>query len=169
MGRIGLAFKILFNGAAAQQAAQALAEEQTPAIEQAPPEPPAPSRSDAATLLAALQRDARFVDFIQEPIDGYSDAQVGAAVRDIHRGCRDVLGRIFDLQPVVDQEEETEVQISDPAAAKWRLTGNVGQTSETVSGKLMHPGWQSSKCQIPEWSGQAKDANVIAPAEVQIS
>src|ERR1700722_19992810 len=34
-----------------------------------------PARNDAVTLLSAMQREARFVDFIQEPIGGYSDAQ----------------------------------------------------------------------------------------------
>jgi len=169
MGRLGLAFKILFSGDAARQAAEAFFGTSAPAIEQAPPQPVAPVRSEAVTLLAALQRDARFVDFIQESIEGYNDAQVGAAVRDVHRGCRDVLERMFDLQPVVNQEEESDVEVSDPAAAKWRLTGNVGQSSGAVSGKLMHSGWKSSKCNVPEWSGTATDADVVAPAEVQIS
>jgi hypothetical protein len=169
MGRLGLACKILFSGDAARQAAEALSGTSAPAIEQAPPQPVGPVRSEAVTLLAALQRDARFVDFIQESIEGYNDAQVGAAVRDVHRGCRDVLERMFDLQPVVDQEEDSTIEVSDPAAAKWRLTGNVGQSSGAVSGKLMHSGWKSSKYNVPEWSGTATDADVVAPAEVQIS
>lgn len=169
MGRLSLALKILFNGDAARQAAEALAAPAAPAIEQAPPEPPAPVRSEAVTLLAALQREARFIDFIQESVDGYSDAQVGAAVRDVHRGCRDVLDRMFDLQPVCDQPEESDVEVSDPAAARWRLTGNVGQSSGSVTGKLMHPGWKSARCQVPNWSGSADDADVVAPAEVQLS
>ncbi len=169
MGRLGLAFRILFNGDAARRAAEALEGAAAPAIEQAPPAAPAPVRSEAVTLLAALQREARFVDFIQESIDGYNDAQVGAAVRDVHRGCRTILDRMFDLQPVCDQPEESDVEVADPAAAQWRLTGNVGQSSGAVTGKLMHPGWRSSHCQVPEWSGQPADADVVAPAEVQLS
>jgi len=169
MGRLGLALKILFNGDAARQAASALSVSSTPAIKQASPEAPAPERSEAVTLLAALQRDARFVDFIQESLDGYNDGQVGAAVRDVHRGCHEVLDRMFDLKPVVDQDEESTVQVADPSAACWRLTGNVGQTADSVSGKLMHAGWKTSKCQLPEWSGTSGDADLIAPAEVQIS
>ena len=169
MGRIGLAFKILFNSEAAQLAAAALAGDSTPAIEHSPSEHIAPPavRSEAVTLLAALQRDARFVDFIQEKIDGYSDAQVGAAVRDVHRGCGEVLERMFAPQPVVDQPEESQVEVSDPTAAQWRLTGNVGQISGPLTGKLMHSGWKTSKCQVPDWNGSAADANVIAPAEVE--
>ncbi len=40
---------------------------------------PASTRSDAVTLLAALQREARLVDLIQENLAAYSDAQIGAA------------------------------------------------------------------------------------------
>jgi hypothetical protein len=47
----------------------------------------APARSEALNLLAAMQREARFVDFIREPLDGYSDAQIGAAARTVHRDC----------------------------------------------------------------------------------
>lgn len=171
MGRLSLALKILFNGDAARRAAEALSTTSTPALEQTSPEPPAPApaRSEAVTLLSALQREARFVDFIQEPIDGYSDAQVGAAVRDIHRGCRGVLDRMFDLQPVCDQPEESDVEVTDSASAQWRLTGNVGQSAGSVTGKLMHPGWKSTRCQIPEWSGSESDAELVAPAEVQLS
>ena len=169
MGRLGLALRILFNGDAARRAADALSASPTPAIDQQPVEPPAPLRSEAVTLLAALQRDARFVDFIQESIDGYSDDQVGAAVRDVHRGCHEVLARMFALTPVVAQEEESTVQVTDPAAACWRLTGNVGQTAGSISGRLMHAGWKVSKCQLPEWSGTASGTNIVAPAEVQVS
>ena len=52
---------------------------------------PAPRRSDAITLLAALQREARFVDLVQEPLGEYSDDQIGAAARDVLRDCREVL------------------------------------------------------------------------------
>jgi hypothetical protein len=166
MGRLGLAFKILFNGDVARQTDVALSGQPTPVIEQAAPEP---VRSEAVTLLAALQRDARFVDFIQESIDGYNDAQVGAAVRDVHHGCRDVLERMFDLKPIVDQEEDTDIQVSDPAAARWRFTGNVGQSSGTVSGRLMHAGWKLLKCRVPEWSGSSEDAGIVSPAEIQVS
>src|SRR5690242_3139956 len=67
------------------------------------PEPAAPlvsKRSDALSLLAVLQREARLVDFLMESIGGYSDAQIGAAVRDVHRGSAAVLQRVFNIQPL---------------------------------------------------------------------
>ena len=90
-------FLILFNGAVAEQVAKALDRKESPAElppAPAPKKPPASKpavRSEAITLLAALQREARFVDFIQEPLTGYSDAQIGAAARDVHRDCGAVL------------------------------------------------------------------------------
>src|SRR5207253_6846543 len=36
----------------------------------------------AVQLLAILQREGRLLDFLQEDVDGYADAQIGAAVRD---------------------------------------------------------------------------------------
>ena len=63
--------------------------------------PPKAARSEAITLLATLQREARFVDFIKEPLDGYSDAQIGAAARDVHRDCGKVLDRLFAIQSLV--------------------------------------------------------------------
>ena len=57
-------------------------------------------------VLAVLQRDGRLVDFLEEDIDGYSDAQIGAAVRDIHRGCRKSLHDYLTIEPIIDAAEE---------------------------------------------------------------
>ena len=125
-------------------------------------------RSDAITLLATLQREARFVDIVSESLDGYSDAQIGAAARDVLRDSGKVLARIFSLRPVVDGEEGTTVQI--PAGYEtgcYRLTGNVSR-DPPFAGKLMHAGWQATKCDLPTWTGNQKAALVVAPAEVQL-
>jgi len=173
MGRLGLAFKILFSGETAKKVSDALTNAPAglpePAAKPKPQPPPKPTRSEAITLLSALQREARFVDFIQEPIDGYNDAQVGAAVREIHRGCHEVLTRMFAPTPIVDQPEGATVEVSDPASGAYRLTGQVAQTSGAVSGQLVHHGWVANKCEVPKWSGEGDSADVIAAAEVQIS
>ena len=79
-------------------------------------EKPAPKASSAAhhregalALLALLQREGRFVDFISEQIDGADDADIGAAVRAVHRGCKKVFDQILSLEPVMPGEEETKV------------------------------------------------------------
>jgi hypothetical protein len=133
-----------------------------------PTAPKPPARSEAITLLAALQREARFVDFIQESLAGYSDAQIGAAARDVHRDCGTVLERMFALRPAVTEEEGKEVDV--PAgfdAGRWRLTGNVtGQPP--FHGRLVHPGWEATVCELPTWSGSAAAARIVAPAEVEL-
>jgi hypothetical protein len=123
---------------------------------------------DAVTLLSALQREARFVDLVNESLDGYSDAQIGAAARDVLRDCSKVLARVFALRPMLDQPEGATVQV--PAAYEtecYRLTGDVSR-EPPFSGKLMHAGWQATKCELPTWTGSGKGALVVAPAEVQL-
>src|SRR5262245_56412530 len=64
-----------------------------PALPEPKPAPAAPVRDPAPgalQLLAMLQREGRLVDFLSEAIDDYDDATIGAAVRDIHKGCKKV-------------------------------------------------------------------------------
>jgi len=132
-------------------------------------QPPKLARSEAATLLATLQREARFVDFIKEPLDGYSDAQVGAAVRDVHRDCAKVLDRIFAIRALDDREEGSTLEV--PAgfdAGRYRLTGNV-VGNPPFRGRLVHHGWEAGDVQLPQWSGTPQSARVIAPIEVELS
>lgn len=182
MGRFAIAtrafFKSLFDSAVAEQVEKALLG-QTQAALPEPPKPapvtiptpvmtPKPARSDALTLLATLQREARFVDFFQEQLDGYADAQIGAAVRDVHRDTAAVLKRLFELQAVSNAEEGAAVSIPDgPEAARYRLTGNVtGQAP--ASGRLVHSGWEATKCDLPIWTGPDSAAKIIAPAEIEV-
>ena len=60
----------------------------TPAPVEARVESRVENTDRAAQILAILQRDGRFVDFLMEDLGAYSNEQVGAAVRDVHRGCR---------------------------------------------------------------------------------
>ena len=139
-----------------------------PATPASPPPAAKSPRSDAITLLAALQREARFVDIVNESLDGYSDAQIGAAARDVLRDCGKVLARVFALRPMLEQEEGATVQV--PAGYEtecYRLTGDVSR-EPPFAGKLMHAGWQATKCDLPTWTGSGKGALVVAPAEVQL-
>lgn len=185
MGRVGTAFRAFFrslgNATFAEQVASLL-DGTAPGLPAPGPPPTAapekkiepakkPSgRNDALNLLAALQREARLVDFIKEPLAEYSDAQVGAAVRDVHRDCGAVLERLFSLRPLLDENEEAAVNV--PAGfdtAKYRLTGNVaGQPP--YHGTLRHHGWKATHVHLPQWTGEhtADAAMVIAPAEVEL-
>lgn len=141
----------------------------TPAIAARTPAPPAaPVRSEAITLLATLQREARFVDMVSESLDAHSDAQIGAAARDVLRDSRKVLDRMFALRPVVDAQEGDAVDV--PAgydAGRFRLTGRVAN-QPPLRGQLVHAGWVATKCDLPAWMGSGEAALVVAPAEVQV-
>ena len=131
----------------------------------APAAPPPPSPAAALRLLGLLQQEARLVDFIEEDIDGYSDEQVGAAVRSIHSGCRKVLHEHVQLQRIYAAEDGSDTVVDkgfDPAVV--RLTGNVtGQPP--FRGTLQHGGWRATEVSLPETT---IDPSVIAPAEVEI-
>ena len=182
MGRIGLAFgtffKIMFNGEVADSVRAALddsAESRPPALthDEPPPKPkptrpPKAARSDAVTLLAALQRDARFIDLVQESLDGYSDAQIGAAARDVIRDCGQVLDRMFAVKPVVDLDEGADLEVPDDYdSGTFHLTGNVS-SDPPFRGRLIHHGWQVTQCDLPTWTGSEHSVNVIAAAEVEV-
>jgi len=179
MGRLSLAWKILTNSTLAGQfeaflkapaslpAPAAASAPPAPAAPQAAPAPAKPQRSDALSLLATLQREGRLLDFLKEPIDAYSDAQIGAAVRDIHRDCAAVLERQFALRPVVEQQEGSVVSVAGNSAGRIRTTGpKAGQPAS--SGTLVHPGWLATRCELPTWTGDSTSALVVAPAEVEI-
>ena len=100
-----------------------------------PLEDPGPSRSSPAgssrcltkaptgpdlRVLAVLQRDGRLVDFLQEDIDPYTDAQIGAAVRDIHRGCRKALRDYLTVEPILPGAEEDARSPSPPTSTRPR-------------------------------------------------
>ena len=152
---------LLLNGASATPDPVAIAQANAPTLLKSP-------RNDAITLLAALQREARFVDIVNESLDGYSDAQIGAAARDVLRDCGKVLARVFALRPMLEQDEGATVQV--PAGYEtecYRLTGDVSR-EPPFAGKLMHAGWQATKCDLPTWTGSGKGALVVAPAEIQL-
>lgn len=139
-----------------------------PSTPRAPVEAAKPLRNDAVSLLAVLQREARLIDFLKENITPYDDAQVGAAVRDVHRGAAAVLDRLFALRPVMNDAEGSSVSVPAGAdAGRISLTGNVaGQPP--YRGVVRHQGWEATQVQLPEWTGAASAAKVIAPAEVEI-
>lgn len=179
MGRIGLAFRVffrvLFDAALAEHVRPLLAGEAAPPSAApttpaavAKPSKKAPARNDALNLLAMLQREARLVDFIQEPITDYSDAQIGAAVRDVHRDTAAVIKRVFGLAPIRDDAEGSTIELAgDFDAARFRLAGQVpGQPP--FRGTLAHHGWQATQCVLPEWTGAESAALVIAPAVVEL-
>ncbi len=121
----------------------------------------------AVQLLALLQRDGRLVDFVSEDIAGYSDAQVGAAAREVHQSCRQVLERYLTLEPVLGSPEGQPVTVPagfDPASI--RMIGNVAGRPP-LRGVLRHRGWRVSQVRLPALP-EGAGRSIVAPAEVEI-
>ncbi len=138
----------------------------------AEPERPRPSaaqhhRDGALAFLALLQREGRLVDFLREPLDGFTDADIGAAARDVHRGCRKVLDQHLSLEPVMPGAEEAKVAVPkgfDPA--EIRLIGEA-KGEPPLRGTLRHHGWRVVDAKLPALA-DGVDRMVIAPAEVEL-
>lgn len=145
------------------------ATQEEPAAEKTLPQPARAvlSPEPAMQMLAALQREGRLIDFLQEDITSYDDAQIGAAVRNIHSGCKTALLDQMEIQPVFREPEGAAVTVSpgfDPTAV--RLTGTVAG-DPPFRGILRHRGWQAERVRLPQSGGDNKKW-ILAPAEVEI-
>lgn len=121
----------------------------------------------ALVLLSLLQKEGRFIDFIEEEITGYTDQEVGAAARVVHAGCRRVLRQHLSIAPVREEAEGSSVTLMkgfDPASV--RPTGNVvGEPPFT--GSLVHRGWRAVEVRLPQVAS-SHDVHVLAAAEVEL-
>ena len=132
---------------------------------------PAPLRiatPDAALqLLGLFQREARLIDFTQENLSAYSDADIGAAARVVHEGCSKVLREHFTIAAVRAEAEGSRVVLDAGFdAGAVRLTGNVVGAAP-FRGTLSHRGWRASDVRLPKLA-DAHDAAILAPAEVEL-
>ena len=122
---------------------------------------------EAIYSLLLLQREGRLIDFLQEDITSFADAQIGAAVRQVHAGCRKVLDEHFTIEPIREEAESSAVEIKkgfNPSAI--RLTGDI-KGEPPFKGTLRHKGWKVTKTSLPE-RHKNLDASIICPAEVEI-
>ena len=131
------------------------------------PSSDASSSSNAALqLLALLQREGRLIDFLQQDVTAFADADIGAAARVVHDGCRKALATHLEIKPVRDEREGGPVTLDvvEPNAVK--LVGNVSGTAP-FRGTLRHRGWRVESLRLPELVAGA-DPRVLAPAEVEL-
>ncbi len=172
--RIFLAFgtfwKIIFNAEFAAGVQRLRRGEESAPLAPAPvvQSPLQAAAPDAALqLLGLLQRDGRFIDFIEEEVANYSDAEIGTAARVIHEGCRKTLREHFAIEPIRSENEGARITLEKGFdAAAIRLTGNV-VGSAPFSGSLTHKGWRAAKVDLPKTTA-GHDVSVIAPAEVEL-
>jgi len=128
-----------------------------------------PERVHAAGLavLSMLQREGRLIDFLQEDMVAFSDAEIGAAARVVHAGCRKVFSEHFAIEPALKDAEGATIQV--PAgfdAQRIRLTGHIaGQPP--FRGTLKHHGWVATAVRLPTVS-ETLDPRVLAAAEVEL-
>jgi len=145
-----------------------------PAVAAAPAPPPpsaapgsAATPGDAVFTLVLLQREGRLIDFLQEPLDGFTDAQVGAAARQIHDDCRRALQQVFGIAPVRSEPEGSSVSLPagfDPRQV--RLSGTASGTPP-YAGTLRHRGWRATRADLPQ-RHPSLDPMLICAAEVEV-
>jgi hypothetical protein len=105
------------------------------------------------------------VDLICEPLDEFSDAQIGAAAREVLKESRVALDRLFAIKPLAEQAEGQPTEVnSSLSPSRVRLIGKAAG----ASGVIVHRGWQATKCEIPIWRGDSSDSLILAPTEVEI-
>jgi hypothetical protein len=168
----GVFFRFIFNGTFAAgvlalRRARPVEEEstkeagaETAALKEAPPDA-------ALQLLGLLQQEGRFVDFLEEEVAGFSDADIGAAARVVHEGCRKAIREHFNTEPVRGEQEGAQVTVQEGFdASSIRLSGNV-VGKPPFSGTLVHRGWRVTKVKLPKLA-TGHDINVLAPAEVEL-
>ena len=118
-------------------------------------------------VLAILQREGRFIDFLQGDITHFSDEEVGAAARVVHEGCKRGLQSHVAFEPVCVEEEGASIELAEGFDAhRLRLTGNV-VGKPPFKGRLAHHGWQVKDLQLPTLSAE-HDPRVLSPAEIEL-
>lgn len=142
-----------------------------PAAEVARPAQAEASHADAEIVhfLGMLQEKGRLVDFVMDDINAYNDAQVGAAARVVHAGCKAVLHEHFRINPVRAEQEGSTVWVPvGYSADEYRLLGRIAG-SAPFSGVLVHRGWRTDMVKLPQFlRGAADRLPAIAPAEVEV-
>lgn len=175
LSRIPLAFSALFRTLSDVDFAVRIENLDRPQASPPPPEAPKPpvrplkeATPDAALqLLGLLQRDARLLDFAQENLSGYSDADIGSAARVVHDGCRKVFSEHFTIVAVREEDEGSRITLDKGFdAASIRLTGNVVGAAP-YQGSLSHRGWRVTDVRLPKLV-DSHDTRIVAPAEVEL-
>lgn len=125
--------------------------------------------SEVVNFVAILQERGRFVDFLMDDIKAYSDAQVGAAGRVLHEGCKAVLLEHFGIRPMREEGEGSKVTVpTGYAPDDYRLVGKISGEAP-FTGTLIHHGWRVEWVKLPRLLRASADRlPAIAPAEVEL-
>ncbi len=177
MSRIILAFscffRILLNGVFAKELQEFLRKDDKKDL----PHKELPEKNEekkdeikiyGSRIFTLLQREGRFIDFLQEKIDSYSDAQIGAVARSLHGGCNKVMDNYIKIESVIDREEGLEVTVEkeefDPSSIQ--IVGHV-TGDPPFKGILRHHGWKVTEINLPGIP-EGQNPAILQPAEVEI-
>jgi hypothetical protein len=148
--------------------------ERTPVKAEAAKPAPAPAAANQAeaevvAFLALLQEKGRLVDFLMDDIAAYDNAQVGAAVRVVHQGCRAALQEHLNIRPVREETEGAKITVAAGYPAdEYRLVGKIGG-EPPFTGTLVHRGWKTETVKLPRIVRTGGDRlPTLAPAEVEL-
>lgn len=162
MGLI-LAIKAFFKAFRDPEGAEKFVEGKTPKLIS---QEKSQADSNHIKLLCLLQKEGRLVDFLKEDIDAFDDEQVGAAVREVHRACRDCLDEYISPRSILEDKEGSEIRLPRGYdAEKIKVTGKVVGEPPYV-GFLVHRGWIARRQSLPKQAGDQSD--VICPAEIEL-
>ena len=127
------------------------------------------AEAEIVGFLAIFQERGRLVDFLMDDITTYDDAQVGAAARVVHQGCKAALEEHFSIRPIRAESEGSSVTIpAGYAADEYRLIGKISGPG-AFSGTLLHHGWKTDSVNLPRLVRTDPDRlPTIAPAEVEL-
>ena len=182
-------FRVLFDGsfaARAWSARDALPPAEPPKALEPPAAKPEPPKETAASpepskpqspkpepltpalqLLALLQREGRLIDFLEQDIEPFSDADIGSAVRVVHAGCRKALRSHVKISPVRAEEEGVSITLPEGYLPhEVKLSGDV-KGSAPYKGTLRHRGWRAADLVLPT-PVAGHDPTILAPAEVEL-
>jgi hypothetical protein len=149
--------------------AQAAVSPLPPVTVQSPARAMDQAEAEVVAFFALLQEKGRLVDFLMEELSSYDDAQVGAAARVIHQGCRQVLQEHFKIAAISEAEEGSQVTVPGGYFAdEYRIVGKLSG-EPPFTGKLIHKGWKTEFVKLPRIVQiDEKRLPVIAPAEVEL-
>jgi hypothetical protein len=138
-----------------------------PATIQPPSQGKNQAEAEVVAFFALLQEKGRLVDFLMDDITSYDDAQVGAAARVIHQGCRQVLREHFNITAISESEEGSQVTVpAGYAKEQYRIVGKLSG-EPPFTGTLVHKGWKTEFVKLPRIV-ETQRLPAIAPAEVEL-
>jgi hypothetical protein len=159
--------RALAGGAETSELPPALAVTKPAATKSEPPPASVPNHDSALALLSLFQREGRLVDFLMQEIESFKDADIGAATRVVHSGCRKSLLGHFDVVRIRTEAEGSSVVVPEGFDGQSvKLVGNVRGTAP-YRGVLRHGGWRANGVRLPE-KVAGYDASIIVPAEVEL-